>query len=95
MIANNLTIRDAGQQLRDGSLTSVALTESLLNRAEKLNSVLGAFTTFTRDAALERAERADAELAAGTDLGPLHGIPLVVKDIIDGGRPDDRQQRDP
>lgn len=83
MIANNLTIRDAGQQLRDGSLTSVAITEAFLNRAEKLNSVLGAFTTFTRDAALERAERADAELAAGTDLGPLHGIPLVVKDIID------------
>jgi aspartyl-tRNA(Asn)/glutamyl-tRNA(Gln) amidotransferase subunit A len=83
VIPSNLTIREAGQRLRDGSLTSAALTESMLERAEKLNPVLGAFTTFTRERALERAEKADAELAQGTDLGPLHGIPLVIKDIID------------
>jgi aspartyl-tRNA(Asn)/glutamyl-tRNA(Gln) amidotransferase subunit A len=83
MIPANLTIREAGQLLRDGSVTSAALTEALLGRAEALNPVLGAFTAITRDAAMDRAGKADAELAAGSDLGPLHGIPLVVKDIID------------
>jgi aspartyl-tRNA(Asn)/glutamyl-tRNA(Gln) amidotransferase subunit A len=83
VIPANLTIRAAGQQLRDGSITSLALTKAMLDRAQKLNPILGAYTAITRDAALERAAKADAELAAGIDLGPLHGIPLAIKDIID------------
>jgi aspartyl-tRNA(Asn)/glutamyl-tRNA(Gln) amidotransferase subunit A len=83
VIRENLTIREAGKQLRDGSVTSLALTRAILDRAQKFNPALGAYTAITRDVALERAAKADAELAAGIDLGPLHGIPLAIKDIID------------
>lgn len=79
----NLTISEAGTRLRNGSLTSVALTEQALTRSESLNPALGGYTAITREPALAQAAVADAELAAGKDLGPLHGIPLAVKDIID------------
>jgi aspartyl-tRNA(Asn)/glutamyl-tRNA(Gln) amidotransferase subunit A len=76
------TLDQAAAALRDGSLTSVALTERLLERSDALDPQLGAWQVRFDEAALARAAAADAELAAGTDLGPLHGIPLAVKDII-------------
>jgi aspartyl-tRNA(Asn)/glutamyl-tRNA(Gln) amidotransferase subunit A len=68
--------------LRDGSTTAAALTKGLLAAVHAANDRLGAYVTVCADAALAAAERADAELAAGDDRGPLHGIPLAVKDII-------------
>jgi aspartyl-tRNA(Asn)/glutamyl-tRNA(Gln) amidotransferase subunit A len=76
------TLDQAAAALRDGSLTSVALTERLLARADALDPKLGAWQSRFDEAALARAALADAELADGNDLGPLHGIPLAVKDII-------------
>lgn len=81
-IPNNLTIRDAAAALRDGSLTSVALTEEILARTTALNETLGAYVEVTAEQALEQAAAADAALAAGQDTGPLQGIPLAIKDII-------------
>lgn len=78
-----LTIADAGAALRAGTTTSVELTTAMLDRAEALDARLGAFVLLTRDLALAAAAAADEELAAGTDRGPLHGVPLAVKDIID------------
>lgn len=77
-----LTIKDAGDALRSGALTSVELTETILGRVAQLNDELGAYVTVTDEQALEQAARADVELAAGNDLGPLQGIPLAIKDII-------------
>ncbi len=76
------TIKDAAAALRDGSLTSTALTQQILDRAIALNQALGAYVEITADAALEQAGAADAALSAGDDRGPLQGIPLAIKDII-------------
>jgi aspartyl-tRNA(Asn)/glutamyl-tRNA(Gln) amidotransferase subunit A len=77
-----LTITEAAARLRDGTLTSQELTRALLDRAQAAQDTIAAFICFTEDSALEAAERADAELASGVDRGPLHGIPLAIKDII-------------
>jgi aspartyl-tRNA(Asn)/glutamyl-tRNA(Gln) amidotransferase subunit A len=76
------TIEQAGQWLRSGQISSLALTRALLARAEASQATIGAFETITTESALEAAQRADAELAAGRDRGPLHGIPLGIKDIL-------------
>ncbi|HTF08046.1 MAG TPA: amidase [Asanoa sp.] len=76
------TIKGAATALRDGSLTSTALTQQILDRAIALNPALGAYVDITADAALEQAAAADTALAAGDDRGPLQGIPLAIKDII-------------
>lgn len=75
------TIETTARELRAGTLSSSSLTEMLLTRIESSNADLGALTTVSA-LALEAAEQADAAFAAGTDRGPLQGIPIVVKDII-------------
>lgn len=69
--------------LRAGDITSLALTETLLDRIASLNPKLNAYITVTQDLALQQAKAADRDLAAGRDLGPLHGIPVSVKDLFD------------
>ena len=56
--------------------------KAAIQRIERLNSRLCAFLTVTADSALTRAREAEAELAAGRDRGPLHGIPIAVKDLF-------------
>ena len=75
------SIVEAGSRLRDGSLTAVTLTQYYLECIETLNPQLNAFITVTADQALERAAQLDAELRQRKDRGPLHGIPIVYKDI--------------
>lgn len=75
-------IAEAGRRLRDGSLTCERLTQHYLGCIEKLQPVVNAFITVTGARALEEARALDAELAAGHDRGPLHGIPVVYKDNI-------------
>lgn len=76
------TLTDAARALRDGSVTSVALTEAAIATADRLDGVIGTYITRFDDYALGRAAQADAELAGGVDRGPLHGIPFGVKDIL-------------
>jgi aspartyl-tRNA(Asn)/glutamyl-tRNA(Gln) amidotransferase subunit A len=64
-----------------GTLTSEGLVRHALERADELD-YLGAYISRFDEQALAAAARADAELAAGTDRGPLHGIPVAVKDVI-------------
>lgn len=59
------------------------LTEALLERIDALDERLQVFVTLTRDAALEEARAAERALKSGNDLGPLHGIPLGIKDLYD------------
>ncbi len=77
-----LTITDAAAALRAGELTSVELTQKLYEVADRLDPQLGTYITRYDETALAAAAAADAELAAGVDKGPLHGIPLGIKDII-------------
>jgi aspartyl-tRNA(Asn)/glutamyl-tRNA(Gln) amidotransferase subunit A len=78
-----LTIVEAASRLREGTLTSVALTDACLDRIARDNRRLNAFITVTADAARVQAAEADRERMAGHDRGPLHGIPIAVKDLVD------------
>ena len=64
-------------------LTSDRLTNIYLERIARLDSKIRSVITLTRDNALARAKKADAEIAAGKYRGPLHGIPYGVKDLLD------------
>lgn len=81
--AADLSIVDAGRKLRDGSLTSLALTRAALARIAERDGDYLSFYVVMAERALDAARRADAELAAGKDRGPLHGIPVGIKDMID------------
>ncbi|MGP3930221.1 amidase [Nonomuraea sp. KM88] len=77
------TITDLGLALRRGEITAVHLAENALRGIHDHNASLNAFTLVDETGAYEAARRADEELAAGLDRGPLHGIPVAVKDLID------------
>jgi aspartyl-tRNA(Asn)/glutamyl-tRNA(Gln) amidotransferase subunit A len=77
-----MSVRELGAQLRARKVSSVELTEAYLDRLDRYGPKLGAVVTTTRDRALAEARAADRELAAGTDRGPLHGIPYGVKDLL-------------
>lgn len=62
-------------------LSPVELVEATLERIDHYNSRLGAFITVTHDLALEQAREAEAAVVAGDPLGPLHGIPVPIKDL--------------
>ena len=76
------TIEEIGAKLRAGEISSEALTVLMLERIEALNGPLNAYITVTSDLALEQARRADEDLRAGNDRGPLHGVPVAVKDLF-------------
>jgi aspartyl-tRNA(Asn)/glutamyl-tRNA(Gln) amidotransferase subunit A len=76
-----LSIAEAGRQLRGGTLSSTTLTQHALSRIASLDPLLHAFVLVTRERALADAERADRELKSGIDKGPMHGIPYALKDI--------------
>ncbi len=77
------TIAGLGSALRDGTTTAAALVEECLAAIEARDASLNAFITVLADAARRQARTLDAELARGVDRGPLHGIPISLKDIID------------
>ncbi len=76
------TILKTAQLLRARKVSSMELTQSALQHIGRLNGKLNAFLTVTEERAVERALKADDELARGTDRGPLHGIPIAVKDVF-------------
>ena len=78
-----MTIEQFGRRLRARELTAVRVTEECLRRIETDNPRLNAFITVMADEALKQAREADQELAAGTDRGPLHGVPISIKDLLD------------
>ncbi|WP_231330066.1 amidase [Actinomadura graeca] len=74
------TIADLGAGLRSGTETAAGL---LARALESVDPSLNAFVTLDPEGAEAAARRADGELASGADRGPLHGVPVAVKDIID------------
>ena len=77
------TIPDLAARLRARAVTAVSLAEQTLERIRALDGRLHAFIALTAERALAQARAADLALAAGVDLGPLHGIPFAVKDLYD------------
>jgi amidase len=76
------TLTEAASLLRRGEISPVELTQAALARIERLDAQLHSYVTVTAERALDRARQAARELAAGTDRGPLHGVPIAVKDLI-------------
>jgi aspartyl-tRNA(Asn)/glutamyl-tRNA(Gln) amidotransferase subunit A len=76
------TIASVSRKLRSGEASSIELTQLMLDRIERHNDTLNAFITVTGDLALEQARKADDERSQGKDCGPLHGIPIAIKDLF-------------
>lgn len=79
------TIAEAGEWLRSGKTSCLDLARAHLARIAELEPRLNAFITLMAEEALATAAELDADLRGGRDLGPLHGIPLVAKDLFDTG----------
>ena len=80
---NWLTAVQAAQGIRDGLFSSEDLVGACIKEIEARESEVQAWAYFDADYALAQARRADAWRAAGKQLGPLHGVPVGLKDIID------------
>jgi len=78
-----VTILELAEALRARKLSPVELTRACLQKIEELNPVLNAFITVTADQALAQARAAETEILRGDWRGPLHGIPIGLKDLID------------
>ncbi len=79
----NLTIEQAAAMVRRKRLSPVELTRRCLARIEKLNPKLNAFITVTPGRAMAEASEREAEQMRGRVRGPLHGIPIGIKDLFD------------
>lgn len=77
------SILESSESLRKREVSPVELTRQCLAQIEKLNPTLNAFITVTAESALAAARTAEAEILRGHWRGPLHGIPLALKDLID------------
>lgn len=81
--APQLTITEASQLFRAKKMSPVELTQDCLKRIERLNPKLNAFITVTAESALDEARRAESEILHGQSRGPLHGVPIALKDLVD------------
>jgi len=78
-----LDLTEVSQAVQKKEISPVELTQSCLDRIERLNPVVNAFITVTAESALEKARVAEAEIMRGEWKGPLHGVPLAVKDLAE------------
>ena len=79
----DISIAEASDLLRRRKISPVEITRSCLNRIEELNPTINAFITVMHDSALAQAREAEIEIGAGNWRGPLHGVPIGLKDLID------------
>jgi amidase len=77
-----LSLLEVSERIRRREISAAELTRSLLDRIERVDQTLHSFITVLPEAALAEARRADREIAAGNWRGPLHGVPLGVKDVL-------------
>lgn len=76
-----LGLVDVGRRIKSRSVSSVEVTRSILDRIARLDGRLRSYVTVTREGAFRAAETADEEIARGEWRGPLHGVPVAVKDL--------------
>jgi aspartyl-tRNA(Asn)/glutamyl-tRNA(Gln) amidotransferase subunit A len=77
------TIAQLAAAIRRRDLSPLEVTEAYLDRIERLNPTINAYVTVAAERARDDAQRATAELTAGTNRGPLHGVPIGLKDLYD------------
>jgi aspartyl-tRNA(Asn)/glutamyl-tRNA(Gln) amidotransferase subunit A len=85
MDLNYLTLVEASDLIARGEITAEDLTQAQLERISRIEPKLNSFITLTTEAALKRAREADAEIRKGIYRGPLHGIPIALKDLYETG----------
>ena len=78
----DLTLREASELVHHRSVSAVELAEATLTRIERTEPLIHAFASLRADRALDDARAADEELEQGSWHGPLHGIPVGVKDLL-------------
>lgn len=78
-----LSLTKVSELLRSREISPVEVTHACLSRIERANPAINAFITITADQALDQARDAEAEIQRGQWRGPLHGVPLALKDLID------------
>src|ERR1700686_703508 len=78
-----LSLKDASGLVRRKAVSPVELTQACLAPIERLNPALNAFITVTAEQALREARDAEAEIQQGKWRGPLHGVPIALKDLFD------------
>jgi amidase len=76
------TIAEISKMIKSKEISSVELTQQILNRIEKVDEKLNSFITVMKQSALSRALELDKELESGKYRGPLHGIPIAIKDLL-------------
>jgi aspartyl-tRNA(Asn)/glutamyl-tRNA(Gln) amidotransferase subunit A len=77
-----LPVRELAARIKSRRLSPVELTESYLERSERLGPKLNAYATIARDLAIGEAKEAEREIRLGRYRGPLHGIPYAAKDLL-------------
>lgn len=77
-----LTVAEAGRRIREGSLSPATYVEALIERVRRLDPMLRSTITLASESALAAAQVAESELERGAWKGPLHGIPIGIKDCI-------------
>lgn len=88
---NALSAREAADQIRKGMMTSVELVTACLNRIKETEEQLKAWSHLDAEDALEQAQQLDDIRRSGRPIGPLHGVPVAIKDIVDvKGQPCER-----
>jgi aspartyl-tRNA(Asn)/glutamyl-tRNA(Gln) amidotransferase subunit A len=83
MRINHQTIKSLAPNIRSGKISPVTVLEAVLERIDSLEPKVKAFVSVFSQEALEAAKTADREIASGNYKGPLHGIPVAIKDIFD------------
>src|ERR1700730_2274757 len=78
-----LTIREVAELVRKKKVSPMELTTACLARIDRFNPALNAFITITAESALEQAREAETEVKQGKWRGPLHGVPIALKDLFD------------
>ena len=78
-----LSVAEAATELVAQRLSPVELTQAYLDRIAEINPLINAYITITADRALDQAKQAEAEIVRGNYKGPLHGIPIGLKDLFD------------
>jgi amidase len=76
-----LELREVARRIHSKEMSSVEVTKALLDRIEALDGKLGSYALVTPELAIEQARAAEAEILRGEIRGPLHGVPIAVKDL--------------
>ncbi|RPI22167.1 MAG: amidase, partial [Chloroflexota bacterium] len=78
-----LTLHEASTLLARSEVSPVELVSAVLGQIERLDAGLNCYITLTAESALDRARQAEAEIQRGKYLGPLHGVPVALKDLFE------------